>query len=51
MREDVSADGLAAVGAGEEGGGAGVGLDLVCLHFVSNVGAGPGEEEGRAGAP
>ena len=27
----MSADGLAAVGAGEEGAGARVGLDLVCL--------------------
>lgn len=32
MRQDVAADGLAAVGAGEEGRGAGVGLDLVCLR-------------------
>ncbi len=31
MREDVSADGLAAIGTGEECTGAGVALDLVCL--------------------
>lgn len=31
MREDVAADGLAAIGPGEEGAGAGVGLHLVRL--------------------
>lgn len=35
--EDVAADGLAAVGAGEEGRGARVGLDLIRLCFSATV--------------
>ena len=35
MRQDMATNGLATIGTGKEGVGAGVGLDLVCLGYIS----------------